>query len=126
MDLTKWVAEVAAHTKPDSIYWCDGSKVEAVLLEDQMVAQGTLIRLNERFPHSFLHRSDPTDVARTEHLTFICSKDKGGAGPTNNWLSPDQAQKTVWPLFAGAMKGRTMYVVPYLMGPLGSMASRIG
>src|SRR5262249_22207965 len=82
---------------------------------------------NEReFPHSFLHRSNPSDVARTEHLTFICTEDQDDAGPTNNWMSPQDAERTVWALFAGAMKGRTMYVVPYVMRPPGSKASRVG
>ncbi len=126
-ELTAWVNEVAAYTKPDGIRWCDGSKLEAVSLEDRMIASGTLVRLNEqKLPHSFLHRSDSTDVARTEHLTFICSKDKDDAGPTNNWMNPEDATTAVWPLFAGAMKGRTMYVVPYLMGPPGSRPSRVG
>jgi phosphoenolpyruvate carboxykinase (GTP) len=126
-ELTTWVHKVAAYTTPDSVQWCCGSKLEAIALEDRMVANKTLVRLNEqKFPHSFLHRSDPSDVARTEHLTFICTKHTDDAGPTNNWMSPEDATKAVWPLFAGAMKGRTMYVVPYLMGPPGSSASRVG
>ena len=92
-----------------------------------MVESGSLLRLNEeRYPNSFLHRSDPQDVARTEHLTFICSQSESDAGPTNNWMSPLEAQERVWPLFSGAMKGRTMYVVPYIMGPAGAESSRVG
>ncbi len=125
--LSEWVFKVAEHTKPESIRWCDGSATEATALEERMITEGTLVRLNEqKFPHSFLHRSHPTDVARTEHLTFICSKKEEDAGPTNNWMSPEDADRKVWPLFAGAMKGRTMFVVPYLLGPDGSPHSRIG
>jgi phosphoenolpyruvate carboxykinase (GTP) len=125
--LKAWVQAVAEYAKPEAIRWCDGSALEARSVEDRMVADGTLIRLNERsHPRSFLHRSNPTDVARTEHLTFICSNREVDAGPTNNWMSPEDAERKVWPLFAGAMKGRTMYVVPYLMGPVGSTYSRVG
>lgn len=125
--LKEWVKEIAEHTRPEAIRWCDGSVVEARFLEDRMVADGTLIRLNEKkCPRSFLHRSSPSDVARTEHLTFICSRNEIDAGPTNNWMSPDEAERRVWPLFAGAMRARVMYVVPYLMGPVGSKYSRVG
>jgi phosphoenolpyruvate carboxykinase (GTP) len=122
-----WVDAVARQTRPERIVWCDGSSEENARLVEQMLGDGTLIALNERdAPGCMLHRSHPTDVARTEHLTFIASRTKDGAGPTNNWMSPDDAQARVWPLFAGAMKGRTMYVVPYVMGPLGSPFSRVG
>jgi phosphoenolpyruvate carboxykinase (GTP) len=125
--LSAWVKTVAEHARPQAVRWCDGSALEARSLEDRMVTDGTFIRLNEQtHPRSFLHRSNPTDVARTEHLTFICSNDEADAGPTNNWMAPDVAERKVWPLFAGAMKGRTMYVVPYLMGPTGSKHSRVG
>src|ERR1019366_2460109 len=125
--LSAWVKTVAEHARPQGVRWCDGSALEARSLEDRMVTDGTFIRLNEQtHPRSFLHRSNPTDVARTEHLTFICSNDEADAGPTNNWMAPDVAERKVWPLFAGAMKGRTMYVVPYLMGPTGSKHSRVG
>ena len=125
--LEAWVQSVAAATTPDRIHWCDGSDEEARAIESQLLADGTLLALNpETNPHSFLHRSSPTDVARTEHLTFICSENEGDAGPTNNWLSPEDAKKKVWPLFQGAMKGRTLYVVPYLMGPVGSAYSKVG
>ena len=103
------------------------SALEALSLEDGMLADGTLIRLNEAaFSRCFLHRSHPSDVARTEHLTFICSNREDDAGPTNNWMAPEEAERRVWPLFAGAMRGRTMDVVPYLMGPSGSRYSRVG
>jgi phosphoenolpyruvate carboxykinase (GTP) len=125
--LSAWVNAIADHTKPDAVRWCNGSTLEARSLEDRMLADGTFIRLNEdRHPHSFIHRSDPNDVARTEHLTFVCTDDKNDAGPTNNWMSPIEADATVWPLFARAMAGRTLYVVPYLMGPAGSSHSRVG
>jgi phosphoenolpyruvate carboxykinase (GTP) len=125
--LTAWVNEVAAVTKPDRVEWCDGSEEENTRLIQGMLADGTLIRLNQdKYPNCYLHRSHPTDVARTEHLTFICSKTKEDAGPTNNWMSADEAKTKIWPLFQGAMKGRTMYVVPYLMGPAGSPFSKVG
>jgi phosphoenolpyruvate carboxykinase (GTP) len=125
--LTSWVDEVARLTQPDRVVWCDGSEEENDRLIQAMLADGTLISLDpQRYPNCYLHRSDPTDVARTEHLTFICSQTKEGAGPTNNWLSPAEGRAKVEPLFAGAMKGRTMYVVPYLMGPVGSPSSKVG
>jgi phosphoenolpyruvate carboxykinase (GTP) len=125
--LNAWVKEVAAHTKPEAIRWCDGTALEARSIEDRMVHEGSFVRLDaSSHPRCFLHRSSPTDVARTEHLTFICSNYEADAGPTNNWMAPEDAERTVWPLFAGAMKGRTMYVVPYLLGPVGSPHARIG
>lgn len=125
--VNKWVEEVARYTKPDRIHWCDGSDAENAALIKQMLADGTLETLNtETNPGCYLHRSDPTDVARTEHLTFICSDSKDDAGPTNNWMSPQDARERVWPLFEGAMRGRTLYVVPYLMGPVGSPNSKVG
>ena len=125
--LSAWVDDVAQLTKPDRIHWCDGSEAEYDALVRGMLADGTLLELNqEKFPGCYLHRSNPTDVARTEHLTFICSETKDDAGPNNNWMSPADARAKVRPLFAGAMKGRTMYVVPYLMGPVGSPSSKVG
>ena len=119
--------EVARTTTPDRVVWCDGSEAENQRLVDGMLADGTLIALNpERAPGSTLHRSHPSDVARTEHLTFIASRRSGDAGPTNNWMSPEEARNKVGPLFQGAMKGRTMYVVPYVMGPVGSPFSKVG
>ncbi|MFT3770853.1 MAG: phosphoenolpyruvate carboxykinase (GTP) [Minicystis sp.] len=125
--LSAWVDDVARLTKPERIHWCDGSEEEYRALVQSMLADGTLVELNqEKFPGCYLHRSNPTDVARTEHLTFICSETKDEAGPTNNWMSPADARAKLTPLFDGAMKGRTMYVVPYLMGPVGSPSSKVG
>ncbi|MET0592167.1 MAG: phosphoenolpyruvate carboxykinase, partial [Polyangiaceae bacterium] len=125
--LAQWVKSIAEYTTPEKIVVCDGSDEEIRSLEAQMLADGTFIELNAtKNPHSYLHRSHPSDVARTEQLTFICSEKKDDAGPTNNWMSPEEATSKVWPLFKGAMKGRTMYVVPYLMGPEGSANSRVG
>jgi phosphoenolpyruvate carboxykinase (GTP) len=125
--LLDWVAEVAAHTQPDAIRWCDGSDAEWQELSDLLVAQGTLTRLNPAIrPNSFYARSDPRDVARVESRTFICSEREQDAGPTNNWCDPAEMRAKLDPLFAGCMRGRTMYVVPYCMGPLGSDKSAIG
>jgi phosphoenolpyruvate carboxykinase (GTP) len=125
--LSAWVSEVAKLTKPERIVWCDGSEEEYQRLVSEMLADGTLIELNhEKYPNCYLHRSHPSDVARTEHLTFICSQREEDAGPTNNWMSPDAARAKLGALFDGAMKGRTMYVVPYLMGPIGSPSSKVG
>jgi phosphoenolpyruvate carboxykinase (GTP) len=123
----RWVDEVARTTRPQRVVWCDGSEDEGRRLVDGMVADGTLLRLHPTAaPGCTLHRSHPSDVARTEHLTFIASRDKRDAGPTNNWMSPAEARSRVGPLFEGVMKGRTMYVIPYVMGPLGSPFSRVG
>jgi phosphoenolpyruvate carboxykinase (GTP) len=125
--LSDWLQRVARHTRPQKIHWCDGTQLERIELQRQMVRDGTLIELDpEAHPGSYLHRSEPTDVARTEHLTFISTEDPADAGPTNHWMSREDAEQRVWSLFANAMKGRTMYVVPYLMGPVGSPYSRVG
>ena len=125
--LRAWVEETARVTQPDRIVWCDGSESENRRLIDEMLATGDLIKLNDAtHPNCYLHRSNPSDVARTEHLTFICTKTKEEIGPTNNWMSPEEAKQKVFPLFQGAMRGRTMYVVPYLMGPVGSPMSKVG
>src|SRR5262249_17446829 len=125
--LNAWVAEVAKLTKPASIVWCDGSEQERQRLTEQAVAAGTLIPLNQdKLPGCHLHPSHPNDVARVEHLTFICSRTKEGAGPTNNWMAPDEAYAKLRKLFDGSMRGRTMYVVPYGMGPLGSPYAKVG
>jgi phosphoenolpyruvate carboxykinase (GTP) len=123
----RWVDEVAAKTKPDAIVWCDGSVEERERLTKQAIANGDLMPLNqEKLPGCYLHRSNPTDVARTEHLTFICTPDKETTGPTNNWMDPGQAREKVGKLFEGSMRGRTMYVVPFIMGPGGSPFSKVG
>jgi phosphoenolpyruvate carboxykinase (GTP) len=125
--LARWIDDVARRTRPDRVVVCDGSEEEARALAAGMVADGTLIRLDERrHPGSFLHRSDPSDVARTEHLTFLATESAEDAGPTNNWMAPAEAHARVAPLFDGAMAGRTMYVVPYLLGPVGSPSARVG
>jgi len=125
--IVEWVSEVSAITQPDRIVYCDGSEQEASRLIRECVQTGELIELNqEKLPGCYLHRSAPHDVARTEHLTFISTSDKDDAGPNNNWLSPDDAHARLLPLFEGAMKGRTMYVVPFLMGPPGSRFSKVG
>ena len=126
-NLQAWVADVAALTKPDKIHWCDGSDTEKKTIIAEMVKVGSLIPLNEQsHPGCYLHRSDPTDVARTEHLTFVCSKVREDAGPNNNWLEPAEGHKKVDALFEGCMKGRTMYVIPYCMGPIDSPLARCG
>jgi phosphoenolpyruvate carboxykinase (GTP) len=125
--LADWVEEIARTTQPDRIHWCDGSNAENTMLERQMLADGTLEKLNSKtHPGCYLHRSHPSDVARTEHLTFICTETQADAGPTNNWMSPTDARRKVWPLFEGAMRGRTLYVVPYLMGPESSPYRKVG
>jgi phosphoenolpyruvate carboxykinase (GTP) len=125
--LEHWVEEVARLTRPARIVWCGGSEQENERLKEEMLAGGHTWRLNEKtYPNCYLHRSDPSDVARTEHVTFICTQKKEDAGPTNNWMAPAEAKQKVGALFNGAMKGRTMYVVPYIMGPAKSPISRVG
>jgi len=125
--LNAWVAQVAALTRPDAIHWCDGSDAENDALIAQMQADGTLIKLNETtHPGSYLHRSHPDDVARVEHLTFVCTTKQDDAGPNNHWMSPADGHAKMDALFDGCMKGRTMYVIPYCMGPIDSPLSRCG
>jgi phosphoenolpyruvate carboxykinase (GTP) len=125
--LEQWVDSVAGLTRPAKIMWCDGSEGEAASIQEQMVREGHTVPLNDKtYPNCFLHRSDPSDVARTEKVTFICTRDRSNAGPTNNWMAPAEAKSTLTPLFDGSMKGRTMYVIPYIMGPSASPQSRIG
>jgi phosphoenolpyruvate carboxykinase (GTP) len=123
----KWVAEAAGLTNPDRVVSCDGSKAEFDRTIEDMRRDGTLIPLNPKtYPNCYLHRSHPSDVARTEQLTFICTRNKDDAGPTNNWMAPAEAKEKAGAWLRGAMRGRTMYVIPYLMGPAASTMSRVG
>jgi phosphoenolpyruvate carboxykinase (GTP) len=125
--LNAWVAEVAALTRPDHIHWCDGSEEEYAALLAQMQADGTLVPLNpDTHPGCWLHRSDPDDVARVEHLTFVCTREAEDAGSNNHWMSPQQAHRKMDALFDGCMRGRTLYVIPYCMGPIDSPLARCG
>ena len=126
-ELQAWVNQVAALTRPDQIHWCDGSESENQRVIAGMLETGDLIELNKQtHPNCYLHRSDPSDVARVEHLTFVCTSDRDDAGPNNNWMAPKDAHAKIDGLFAGAMTGRTMYVIPYCMGPIDSPLARVG
>src|SRR5512146_375537 len=125
--LLGFVEDAAKLMKPDHVVWCDGSKAEFDRLMKEAVAAGTFLPLDPaKWPGCYYHHSNPNDVARVEHLTFICTPTKEEAGPTNNWMDPKEAYRKLGALFDGAMKGRTMYVVPYIMGPNDSPAAKIG
>ena len=125
--LNAWVDECVRLTKPESVHWCTGTEEEYRSLIQTMLKDGTLIELNQKtHPQCYLHRSHASDVARTENLTFICTTQEDDAGPTNNWMAPTDAKERVSKLFEGSMKGRMMYVIPYLMGPVGSKYSKVG
>jgi phosphoenolpyruvate carboxykinase (GTP) len=125
--LQNWVEEAAELTRPDKVLYCSGSDEENRQIHEEMLRGGDSFRLNEKtYPNCYLHRSSPNDVARTEHLTFICSPKEDDAGPTNHWMAPDTAKEKVGALLNGSMRGRTMYVVPYVLGPIDSPQSKIG
>src|SRR5215216_2377544 len=125
--IKRWVEEISTLTTPDRIVYCTGSDSEKQQLITHSLAEGELIELNQqKLPGCYLHRSASHDVARTEHLTFVCTRAKDDAGPNNNWMAPADARAKLTPLFSGSMKGRTMYVVPFLMGPPGSRFSKVG
>jgi phosphoenolpyruvate carboxykinase (GTP) len=125
--LAAWVEEIAQLTRPEKVHWCDGSEAENRELISLMLDSGDLLELNqETHPGCYLHRSDPTDVARVEHLTFVCTSKRETAGRNNHWLDPSEAREKMHALFDGCMEGRTMYVIPYCMGPIDSPLSRCG
>jgi len=126
-DVRAWVGEMAQLCQPDHVYWCDGSEKEKDQLTQQAVETGILIKLNqEKLPGCYYHRSNPNDVARVEECTFICTRTPDAAGPTNHWMAPAKMYEKLYALCKDAMKGRTMYVVPYLMGPPGSPLTKVG
>ncbi|MFM8741231.1 MAG: hypothetical protein ACKOC0_13655, partial [Cytophagales bacterium] len=126
-EMLSWVQQTADLCKPDAIHWCDGSQKEYDDLCELLVSKGTFIRLDpQKRPNSFACFSDPSDVARVEDRTYICSRAKEDAGPTNNWVEPREMKARLKKLFDGCMKGRTMYIIPFSMGPVGSELSHIG
>ncbi|HKY10073.1 MAG TPA: phosphoenolpyruvate carboxykinase, partial [Candidatus Binatia bacterium] len=125
--IQKWVKEVAAMCQPDEVFWCDGSEDEKARLTRTAVQCGDLIPLNQKeLPGCYLHRSALNDVARTENLTFVCTEQQEEAGPNNNWMAPSESYDKLGKIFAGSMRGRTLYVIPFLMGPAGSRFSKVG
>lgn len=126
-NVLKWIEEMTALTKPDKVVWIDGSKEQLDQLTEEALSTGEMVRLNEqKFPGCLYHRTKPNDVARVEDRTFICSKTKENAGPTNNWMDPQEMYAMLTPMYDGVMKGRTMYVIPYSMGPIGSPIAKVG
>ena len=126
-NVLKWIEEMTALTKPDKVVWIDGSKEQLDQLTEEALASGEMIKLNQdKFPGCLYHRTKPNDVARVEDRTFICSKTKENAGPTNNWMDPQEMYAMLTPMYDGVMKGRTMYVIPYSMGPIGSPIAKVG
>src|SRR5207302_10794089 len=122
-----WVHEVELLAKPENVFWCDGSEREHAFLLDQAMKQNVLIRLNEKkVPRSYLHRSNPNDLARVEQFTFICTPTKEEASPTNNWSEPAEMYLKLQTMLKGAMRGRTMFVIPYIMGPADSLLTKVG
>src|SRR4030095_2035762 len=122
-----WVDEVKQLCQPDRVWWCDGSEAEKVALTAEALRAGVLIELDQKkWPGCDYHRSNSNDVARSEHLTFICTPTREEAGPTNNWSAPEEMYEKLYGMARGTMRGRTMYVVPYLMGPVGSKLSKVG
>src|SRR5436305_11644286 len=122
-----WVQEIAALTEPENIFWCDGSDREHEFLIAESLNQNVLIKLNQKkVPRSYLHRSNPNDVARVEQFTFVCTPTKDEAGPTNNWSEPAETYAKLRGLLKGAMRGRTLFVIPYIMGPADSPLTKIG
>ncbi|HPI96570.1 MAG TPA: phosphoenolpyruvate carboxykinase, partial [Gammaproteobacteria bacterium] len=127
LELENWVNHIAELTKPEKVVWCNGSEEEKQQLDELLLSTGDYKKLNEEtHPGCFLHLSDPQDVARVEHLTFICTENEEDAGPNNHWMDPKDAHEKMDDLFSGCMKGRTMYVIPYCMGPIDSPISRCG
>ena len=126
-NVLKWVDEMIALTKPDNVVWIDGSDEQLLALRNEALSTGEMIELNqEKLPGCIYHRTQPNDVARVEDRTFICCKNKEDAGPTNNWCDPQEMYAKLTPMYDGAMKGRTMYVIPYSMGPIGSPLAKVG
>ena len=127
LELKSWVDQVAELTQPEEVYWCNGSKEEYQSLARKMLTTGEFLELNkDTHPGCYLHRSDPSDVARVEHLTYVCTSNREDAGPNNHWMSPDEARTKMRDLYQGCMKGRILYVIPYCMGPIDSPLSRCG
>ena len=126
-NVNKWVEEMIALTKPENVVWIDGSEAQLEALRDEACSTGEMIKLNEeKLPGCYLHHTAVNDVARVEDRTFICSRNKEDAGPTNNWCDPKEMYAKLTPMYDGSMKGRTMYVIPYSMGPIGSDLAKVG